>query len=115
MKNKLKKILLYTFVIIIAILIILSVILSISKMGFNVFEFLKNAALTLGNGRIFVGIILTILVLFGLANSIIGLFRPPQWLNDWFDNAPSWLGQIYVVLSLLGTAALFYVFINHII
>lgn len=115
MKEKLKTVLLYGFVIIIVLLVVASLVMSIFGIGLNVFEFLKNAVLTLGNGRIFVGILITILTLFGLANSIIGLFRPPQWLNDWFDNAPSWLGQIYVVLSLLGTVALFYVFINHII
>ena len=111
MKEKLKTVLLYGFVIIIATLVAASLVISISKMGFNVFEFLKNAVLTLGNGRMFAGIILTILTLFGLANSIIGLFKPPQFL----ENVPKWLQTTYLGLSIFGTAALFYVFINHII
>lgn len=111
MKEKLKTVLLYGFVIIIALLVVASLIISISKIGFNVFGFLKNAVLTLGNGRIFVGIILTILTLFGLANSIIGLFNPPQFL----ENAPQWIQTTYFGLSIFGTVALFYVLINHIL
>lgn len=111
MKDKLKKILLYAFAIIIAILIILSVVLSISRIEFNVFDFLETAVLTLGNGQIFVGIILAILVLFGLANSVIGMFKPPQFL----ENAPQWLINVYLGASILGTVALFYVFISYIL
>lgn len=111
MKGKLNTVLLYGFVIIIVLLVVASLVISISKMGFNVFEFLKNAVLTLGNGRIFVGILLTILTLFGLANSVIGMFKPPQFL----ENAPKWLQTTYFALSIFGTVALFYVFINHIL
>ena len=114
MKGKLKTVLLYGFVIIIVLLVVASLVMSIFGMGLNVFEFLENAVLTLGNGRIFVGILITILTLFGLANSVIGLFNPPQWLDDWFANAPSWLQTIYGLLSMFGTVALFFVFINHI-
>lgn len=106
-----KTILLYAFVIIIALLVITSLVLSIYKMGSNTFEFLGEAVLTLGNDNLLVGILLVILVLFGLTNSIIGLFNPPNFLT----NAPEWVQTAYFGLSALGTVALFYVFIERII
>lgn len=111
MKEKIKSALLFVFVTIIALLVITSFILSISNVGYNVFEFVKNSVLSLGNGNIFVGIVLTILALFGLANSIIGLFNPPSFL----ENVPQWLQITYFGFSIFGTIALWYIFINHVL
>lgn len=93
---------------VVAILTITGIILG----GYGVFNFFKNVVLALGNGNIFYGIILTILVLFGITNSVIGLFNPPQWLNTLFDEIPSWIGNVYAALSIFGTIALVIMFVN---
>ncbi len=80
--------------------------------GVRIIMFFKNVVLTLGNGNVFSGIILTILVLFGITNSVIGIFNPPQWLNTLFDEVPSWIGKVYIALSVFGTIALVIMFVN---
>lgn len=111
MKPIIKNIILFTVAGIIAILIIFSLISSISNMGVNIFEFAKTSIEALGGGNIIVGIIMTVFTCFGLANSVIGFFKPPQFLEAF----PTWVQYTYLALSLFGTAALFYVFINHIL
>lgn len=96
------------FLVIVAVITIAGTVLS----GVGVIIFFKNVVLALGNGNIFYGIILTILVLFGIINSVIGLFYPPQWLNNLFDEIPSWIGHIYAALSMFGTIALVIMFVN---
>ena len=96
------------FLVIIAAITIAGMVLS----GVGVIIFFKNVVLALGNGNIFYGIILTILVLFGIINSVIGLFNPPQWLDNLFDEVPSWIGTVYAALSMFGTIALVIMFVN---
>ena len=111
MKPFIKNIILFTVAGIIAILIIASLVVSITKMGANVFQFSKNLVEDLGGGNMIVGIIMAILTCFGLANSVIGFFKPPQFLASF----PTWVQYTYLALSLFGTAALFYVFINRVL
>ena len=111
MKPFIKNIILFTVAGIIAILIIASLVVSITKMGANVFEFAQTSIDALGGGNIIVGIIITVLACFGLVNSVIGFFKPPQFLESF----PTWVQYTYLALSLFGTAALFYVFINSVL
>ena len=111
MKSFIKNFILYAFVAVISILIIFSLISSIGNMGVNIFEFSKNSIEAFGGGNIIVGIIITVLTCFGLANSVIGFFKPPKLLESF----PTWVQYMYLALSLFGTAALFYVFINRVL
>lgn len=107
MKNKLGFILCCIFILVIIVINIVGFAFA----GFNIFSFFKNAALTLGNGNIFVGILLTVLSIFGLINSVIGLLNPPKWQNNILEDAPQWIAFIYAVLSYLGTPVLIILFI----
>ena len=111
MKPFIKNIILFTVAGIIAILIIISLISSIGNMGVNIFRFAKTSIEALGGGNIIVGIIMTVLTCFGLANSVIGFFKPPKLMKSF----PTWVQYTYLALSLFGTAALFYVFINRVL
>ena len=111
MKPFIKNIILFTVAGIVAILIIASLVVSITKMGANAFEFAQTSIDALGGGNMIVGIIMAILTCFGLANSVIGFFKPPQFLEAF----PTWVQYTYLALSLFGTAALFYVFINSVL
>lgn len=111
MKPIIKNIILFTVAGIIAILIIASLVMSITKIGANVFEFAQTSIEALGGGNMIVGIIMTVLTCFGLANSVIGFFKPPKLMESF----PTWVQYTYLALSLFGTAALFYVFINRVL
>lgn len=111
MKPFIKNIILFTVAGIVAILIIVSLVTSVAQMGTNVFQFSKNLVEDLGGGNIIVGIIMAILTCFGLANSVTGFFKPPKLMESF----PTWVQYTYLALSLFGTAALFYVFINRVL
>lgn len=106
MKGKIGTILCCVFLLVIAIIILLSVIIG----GVNVFNFLKNIVLALGNGNVFLGILLTILSGFGIFNAFMGVFHPPELLENLLADAPQWLSNIYVALSWFGTLSLLLLF-----
>ena len=110
MKNTLIKILLYIIGIIFVIMLIIALLWNFSDSEASLWEFAGNAILNLGGGVIWKGILLMILSIFGLLNSVYGLFHPPEFLADKLENAPEWIGRIYFAFSIMGTAAIFYLF-----
>ena len=110
MKNTLIKILLYIIGIIFVIMLTIALLWNFSDSEVSLWKFAGNAILNLGGGVIWKGILLMILSIFGLLNSVYGLFHPPEFLADKLENAPEWIGRIYFAFSLIGTITLFGLF-----
>lgn len=110
MKNTLIKILLYIVGIIFAIMLIIALLWNFSDSEASLWEFAGNAILNLGGGVTWKGILLMILSIFGLLNSVYGVFHPPELLENLLADAPQWLSNIYVGLSWFGTLSLFLLF-----